>query len=440
MSTVDKLDNYLGLPLPPQKVLLKTFILKWDGCGGLIMTKLVGLEAYVSTGYSMFQGVKGKVFPGWDVFSYKKCDKPSFTWTRIAKAVDVIKDGLIWQSHFTNNERKVKDLWDHGYRRWKRERVFKIYGDNLGGCIYNFPIPHNGIKYTRTWIQNPHGIYTSRSAYSWMILKNVGFGPHGFFWRSIWKLKMLPKIKIFSWRIGHNILLTFDNIARICQGFTNICPRCQSKDETLILAMKDCPKAREILASGGFNNKLLEGVYTECINWLEDVFRKLDKKVAVDFLTLLWNSWNDRNNMVFKGKMDVAVMIWERAQTLSKDFRIFNLTEPPVIPLTQMNMGWKTLPTGYIKVNVVAAVSNGCSGFGVVARENDGFVLGGCYKFRNEAMDVNWAELKAFTEGLKLAEILNVTQLILESDSAVVTPQTRPRLYGQIWCVTSTKV
>ncbi|KAK5833735.1 hypothetical protein PVK06_017589 [Gossypium arboreum] len=69
-----------------------------------------------------------------------------------------------------------------------------------------------------------------------------------------------------------------------------------------------------------------------------------------------------------------------------------------------MNMGWQTPLAGFIKVNVDVTVSNGCSGFGVVVRDNDGFVLGGCYKFRNEAMDVSWAELKAFTAGLKLDE------------------------------------
>ncbi|KAK5835784.1 hypothetical protein PVK06_011492 [Gossypium arboreum] len=211
------------------------------------------------------------------------------------------------------------------------------------------------------------------------------------------------------------------------KGFINICPRCQNKDESLIHALKDCPKAQGIIVAGGLNNKLLEGDYTECIDWLEDVFRELDKKAAADFLTLLWNSWNDRNNMVFKGKMDDAFLIWERAQALSKDFRIFNLTEPPVIPSTPMNKVWKAPPTGYIKVNVDAAVSDGCSGFGVVVRDNDGFVMGGCYKFRAEAMDVCWAELQALTEGLKMAKKLKATQLILESDNAMLVNKVNRR-------------
>ncbi|MBA0761163.1 hypothetical protein Gotri_023846 [Gossypium trilobum] len=203
---------------------------------------------------------------------------------------------------------------------------------------------------------------------------------------------MLPKIKIFSWRIGHNILLTFDNIARIRQGFNNTCPRCKSSEDTLIHVMKDCPKACEILVAGGLNNILLDGNYNNCIDWIEDVF------------------W----------KMGAAVMIWERAQTLSKDFRIFNLTEPSIISPNQVKKGWTKPLTGYVKVNVDASVSNGCRVVRVVARDHDGFVIRGYYNFKENSMDVIWAELEAFQEGLKLAEKLKVAQLIVESDSATL--------------------
>ncbi|KAK5819934.1 hypothetical protein PVK06_024969 [Gossypium arboreum] len=229
---------------------------------------------------------------------------------------------------------------------------------------------------------------------------------------------MLPKINIFSWRIGYNILPTFDNIARIRQGFQNICPRCKDREEMLIHAMKDCQKACEILAAGGLNNRLLTGEYTNCIDWLEDVFHELDKKAAADFLTLLWNSWNDRNNMIFKGKMDEAVTVWERATMLSKDFRIYNMTEPAIIPLTLTIKEWRKPLSGYIKVNVDAAVINGSSGLGTIARDQDGFIIGGCYNFVDKAMDVNWAELEALKEGLNLAARLKIAWLIVESDSA----------------------
>ncbi|KAH1097598.1 hypothetical protein J1N35_014519, partial [Gossypium stocksii] len=78
--------------------------------------------------------------------------------------------------------------------------------------------------------------------------------------------------------------------------FNSSCPRCGKEKETLIHALKNCPLAHAVLAYGGLNNKLLDGSYARCINWIEDVTHELDKKAIFDFITILWNVWNSRNN------------------------------------------------------------------------------------------------------------------------------------------------
>ncbi|MBA0852462.1 hypothetical protein Goshw_005592 [Gossypium schwendimanii] len=71
----------------------------------------------------------------------------------------------------------------------------------------------------------------------------------------------------------------------------------------------------------------------------------MDAKAAADFLTLLWNCWSSRNNRIFMDNKDSA-----------------RKTKPP---------------TGVIKINFDAMVSNGRMGYGVIARDKDGFVVGG---------------------------------------------------------------
>ncbi|MBA0609054.1 hypothetical protein Godav_021184, partial [Gossypium davidsonii] len=270
----------------------------------------------------------------------------------------------------TNDERKVNNLWDQDQKRWKRDRVIELYGKEIGDCICNLPIPPNGFKDRRTWLQNLHGVYTMKLAYSWLSLKRIGFGPHKLFWRIIWKLKMLPKIKVFNWRIDHDILPTYINIARIRQNFSTTCPRCKNSDETLLHTLKECSKVRETL--------------------------------------------------IIRGKDDPAMVVWDRVQTLSKDFRIFNLNEPPMIPPTPVCKGWKKPLNDFIKINVYAVVLNGYVGYGDIARDTDGFVLAGCYGFAIRALDVIWAELEALTMGLNLASKLNAPKLIMESDNATL--------------------
>ncbi|KAK5802262.1 hypothetical protein PVK06_029847 [Gossypium arboreum] len=207
-----------------------------------------------------------------------------------------------------------------------------------------------------------------------------GYGPHRFFWRTIWKLKMLPKICIFYWRVGHDILPTYEKISTICQEFKKECPKC------------NYPIASEILALGGLNNNLLVGDYAQCIDWVKDVMRVLDLKATFDFITTLWNSWNNRNNFIFRGKGEEARVVWERAVTLCHDFRIHNLVNKPLLLVTPVEKKWTKPPYGTLKINFDAVVSKKKIGYGLIAHDSD--------------MRASWAKLNTFEESLKFARAL----------------------------------
>ncbi|MBA0842329.1 hypothetical protein Goarm_002160 [Gossypium armourianum] len=134
--------------------------------------------------------------------------------------------------------------------------------------------------------------------------------------------------------------------------------------------MKDCLKARQVLEYGGENNKFLVRNYSRCIDWIEDVVRGLDNKAVSDFITILWNVWNSRNNSIFKGVEEGVKVTWEGAAALSRDFQIFNLLRGPVA---------------------------------------DGV---------NKEIQIEWAELQTMEESIKVARSNNWNYLELESDYA----------------------
>ncbi|MBA0805055.1 hypothetical protein Gohar_004600, partial [Gossypium harknessii] len=103
---------------------------------------------------------------------------------------------------------------------------------------------------------------------------------------------------------------------------------------TLIHALKDCPTTHAILTLGGLDNRLLVWDYSCCIDWIKDIIHVLDKKVISEFITRLWNCWNNHNNYVFRGKEEEAMVVWDRAKTLCQDFRIHNLVNKLVLPVT----------------------------------------------------------------------------------------------------------
>ncbi|MBA0556145.1 hypothetical protein Golob_026272, partial [Gossypium lobatum] len=83
----------------------------------------------------------------------------------------------------------------------------------------------------------------------------------GVFWKIIWKLKTLPKILVFIWRVGHELLPTNVKISSICQDFRKECPRYGTSAETLIHGLKDCPTARAILTLGRLDDRHLNKDY-----------------------------------------------------------------------------------------------------------------------------------------------------------------------------------
>ncbi|MBA0867699.1 hypothetical protein Goshw_003055 [Gossypium schwendimanii] len=54
---------------------------------------------------------------------------------------------------------------------WDTKRVFEIYGENMRDHICNIPIIHNGPDDQHIWFHNPNSVFSSKSAYSWLILK-----------------------------------------------------------------------------------------------------------------------------------------------------------------------------------------------------------------------------------------------------------------------------
>lgn len=91
------------------------------------------------------------------------------------KSIDIRNDnwgfeGLngdsLHHSLLSDNERVVKDLWNHNRSDWNKKRVIELFRRMVGDQICNLPISDNGINDRRVWIHNPHGFYTFKSAYS----------------------------------------------------------------------------------------------------------------------------------------------------------------------------------------------------------------------------------------------------------------------------------
>ncbi|MBA0765549.1 hypothetical protein Gotri_014728, partial [Gossypium trilobum] len=125
-----------------------------------------------------------------------------------------------------------------------------------------------------------------------------------------------------------------------------------------------------------------------------------------------------RNNRVFREVEEDAKIIWDRAVLLSKDFCIFNLLEKPTIPKPVVEKGWQKPGPGTLKINFDATIHEKKTYYGLVARDSNGFVHGGCAGCVKKDLSMEWAEVQALEESINFARINNWKVVVLESDCA----------------------
>ncbi|MBA0837817.1 hypothetical protein Goarm_009936 [Gossypium armourianum] len=142
-------------------------------------------------------------------------------------------------------------------------------------------------------------------------------------------------------------------------------------------ALRDCTTSHEVLSIGGWEMSITSKKYNSCIGWLENMMRILDKRVMPDLLTTLWNCWNSRNNLIFKGKEDKVQTIWDRASNLGKEFLICILFREPLVSPDSAAKKWEKPPKGFVKINFDATVGVNRMGYRVIVWEDDGFILDG---------------------------------------------------------------
>ncbi|MBA0696189.1 hypothetical protein Goari_002765 [Gossypium aridum] len=121
---------------------------------------------------------------------------------------------------------------------------------------------------------------------------------------------------------------------------------------------------------------------------------------------------------MFWGKEDDTRVVWEQARTLGDDFRIHNLSHSPMNPRPLKSHRWTKPLNAAIKINVDATVFDSVVGIGIIARDHDGFVLGGRAIFLDDKMDIEWAEAEALSESIMWASNNSVTKAVFEIDCA----------------------
>ena len=322
----------------------------------------------------------------------------------------------------------VSSFIDQETKWWKPNVVRTLFLPFEADTILKIPLSQRLLEDTLIWIRNKRGVFTVKSAYyiaaKLQLDKDLGESSSGdsssIIWKKLWKLKLPPKIKIFSWRACVNGLPVYVKMAERGIHLSCDCPVCGEEYESLTHALILCDFALSVWSlwhDCPLHLLMNASDFTDVVLYFCSV---PNGEHLEYFFATAWAIWHNRNQLVHNEKGLTPLQVWDLARSVVEDFHEVN---DKLCSAKQVSeMGWMALPPGYFKVNVVDASpldGNGIFGVGAIVRNDGGKVVAALCKALPSCYLAEWTELFALEQGIFLAQQLAISNVIIELDTAL---------------------
>jgi hypothetical protein len=156
------------------------------------------------------------------------------------------------------------------------------------------------------WNLHVNGIFSVDSLYKAILHTDIPTRRN----KSLWKMKIPLKIKVFTWYLRRGVILTKDNLLRRNWHGSSKCCFCPH-DETINHLFFQCRFARSIwsaiqVASNLYPPSSVSNIFG---NWLHGIDIRDRIHIRVGAIALLWSLWLCRNKMVFESKMSTPMQV-----------------------------------------------------------------------------------------------------------------------------------
>lgn len=188
---------------------------------------------------------KARYFKHSDIMEASIGSNPSFIWRSLCWGRNVLNNGLLWKVGTRANIRARKDAWIPGiasrrfsssisfdsntqvdklilpHNQWDIQKLKNIFLPFEVEAIKHIPIPRNKPDDSRYWRFEKKRLYTVKLGYKiYFTFDGKGSSsqpntssPHSsHWWKKIWKLNIPHKVKIFVWKVSHDIIAIKSNL------------------------------------------------------------------------------------------------------------------------------------------------------------------------------------------------------------------------------------
>ncbi|XP_020883429.1 uncharacterized protein LOC110229035 [Arabidopsis lyrata subsp. lyrata] len=325
----------------------------------------------------------------------------------------------------------VKDLLDPVTNEWNPAAIRSTlpqYEDAIRSINTNNLQLHDSL----IWLPEKSGIYSTKTGYH--LAANGSFAgtepPKDFSWtKSIWQLKVIPKIKNFLWKASNGALSLGSNLAKRGLMTSLCCKRCGEREDELHLFLH-CPYTQRVWSAAPLYHHFLAGTFPN----FQALLTKALLSVALPPLGLyatpmapwiMWNLWKARNLLIFEdiafSEQDIILKSLKEAnEWQSAQLALPKQRARPVAPLTTQH----NIPTHKCYVDAAWSAPTGNCGQGWILLDPLGNTLirsSMSRGFVGSALSAEALAIRSSLTALSRSPILaSIRRLEVHSDSQVL--------------------
>jgi hypothetical protein len=274
-------------------------------------------------------------------------------------------------------------------------------------------------------------------------MATLGTSIHNPVWKTLWRLKIPSKIKIFAWRALHGLMPLKSILANRHIGTSGQCPICSQAPEDILHLLFQCQPASALWELLGLDRVIDEAILAdwagsavlEHILMLQDNmlqgFTFVLKETIVIACWYLW--WIRRRR---SHNENIPPMAQCRMSVLAIAANSAKAHEGKKVQAIR----WSKPDRHQIKLNVdgyfFSEFMNGAAG--AILRDYKGQFIAATSIFLQNTSSAMAAEARAMKEGLTLAVQLGCSNIIAESDSMDIIEECTGRGVGLMnlqWCL-----
>ncbi|XP_028754420.1 uncharacterized protein LOC114713907 [Neltuma alba] len=317
-------------------------------------------------------------------------------------------------------------------RQWNLHAISNLVEESVLKCIREIPLSSTPRDDSLLWAPAKNGIYNVRAGYKlshaatngriMATRASVSRKVEPSIWSAVWKLKVIPKIRSFIWRILNNALASKDALFKRKCATNPVCPVCGDDTETLehFFLLCEWVKVAWLGSVMGLNISPLN--IQNISFWLEQFLLMIDTELDYGkayISTMLWSIWKLRCKWIFEQVLPKPEETIEMTNRTMQEYWNANslLPKVPSYVMPKASFKWRKPQANSFKINCDDAFnnSNGRAGIGVVCRNSEGLFIKG-WAEKVSAQSAFQVELLAALKVVSLATQWQHFPVIIEMD------------------------